>query len=107
MSPLMKAEAESATRCTSSASSSFVTSPRAMRGNLPLLRQLELEVEPAGQVLDLAIDRGRHRLAERLVLMDGRHFEHPSSTVGPRVKLPDQPVAVEDRQGVVTPSPLG
>ncbi len=56
---------------------------------------------------DLAVDRCRHRLAERHVLVDRRDRQHPCLAVGPGVELSDQPVAVQDREGVVAPPTLG
>ena len=56
---------------------------------------------------DLAVDRGRHGLAERHVPVDRADEQHAGLAVGPGVELPDQPVAVQDREGVVAPPALG
>ena len=44
---------------------------------------------------------------ERLVLVDGVDAQHALVTLGGGVELADQPVAVQDRQRVVAPDPLG
>ena len=66
----------------------------------------DLEAEPAREVLDL----GGHRVpglgGARLVLVHRVDPEHALGRLGGGVELPDQPVAVQDRQRVVAPDPL-
>ena len=47
-----------------------------------------------------------HRRGERRVLVDRVDEEPAGLAVGGGVELPDQPVAVQDRQGEVAPAPL-
>jgi hypothetical protein len=69
--------------------------------------QHDLEAEPRREVLDLRVDGVAHLSRERLVLVDGVDTEHALVALGGGVQLADQPVAVQDRQRVVAPDPLG
>jgi ribosomal protein S18 acetylase RimI-like enzyme len=59
--------------------------------------EFELEVEPAGQVLDLVVDGGGDGLAELDVLVNGVDPQYAGLAVGGGVHLPDQAVAGQDR----------
>jgi MFS family permease len=64
------------------------------------------EAEPVGEVLDLGVDAGGHGRGEGHILVDGVDDEHAGLAVGGRVQLADEPVAVQDGQGVVPPPAL-
>src|SRR5690242_9341398 len=70
-------------------------------------KSTDLQAEPLRQILDL----GAHRLCDRLrephVLVDRVHAQDARLPVGDGVQLPDQAVAVEDRQGEVAEAALG
>lgn len=57
----------------------------------------QVEVEPAGQVLDLVVDGGSDGLAELDVLVDGVDPQYAGLAVGGGVHLPEQLVAGQDR----------
>ena len=69
--------------------------------------QDQVELQPAGEVLQLAAHRGGRGRVERLVLVDRIDPEHAGLAVRGGVDLADQPVAVQHRERVVAPSALG
>src|SRR5690242_16970491 len=66
-----------------------------------------IQFEPVGQVFDLVIYGGGRGLVEGHVLVDRVDPEHAGLAVGDGVELPDEPVAVEDRQREVPPAAFG
>src|ERR1051325_10673160 len=87
-------------------SSSFAATVRAATGP-PLSGQDPNFAEPRGEIVQLGLHCLRHRARELHVLVDRVHAEDARLAVGGRVELPDQAVAVENREGEVAPAALG
>src|SRR5690606_33060091 len=66
----------------------------------------EVELEPPRELGNLLVHGGAGRGVERFVLVDGRNPQLSGLVVGFGVKLADEPVADQDRQRVVPPTPL-
>jgi hypothetical protein len=60
-------------------------------------RQCEVQFEPVGQVLYLALHGGGHGLVEGQILVDRVDPQYSGVTIGDGVELAHQPVGVQDR----------
>src|SRR3954454_24925301 len=88
---------------TTSISSRVVTAYSLM--GLPFRPRLAVEPEPRRELVDLRLHRLRDRARELHVLVARVDAQHASLAVGCCVELPDEAVAVQDRQCEIAPAP--